>query len=83
VIQAADIYDALTSPRVYKAALPREQALRVMIEEAGRGWRDPEITDLFLRLHPRIVAELARCGAEGERGVGSFNASLRSLAAWR
>jgi putative two-component system response regulator len=83
VVQAADIYDALTSPRAYKAALPREQALQVLIEETGRGWRDPEITDLFLRVHGRIVAELARCSIADAPGVGSFGASLRSLTAWR
>jgi putative two-component system response regulator len=62
ILQMADIYDALISPRSYKEAMPPEQALRVIAEEAGRGWRDPEITDQFLRLHKMVVAKVADFG---------------------
>jgi putative two-component system response regulator len=51
ILQVADIYDALTTTRPYKAALTPGQALDVLDEEAALGWRDPELVDAFRRLH--------------------------------
>jgi putative two-component system response regulator len=48
VTTIADIYDALTTARVYRAALTREEALRIMSEEAKKGWWDPHLLDEFL-----------------------------------
>ncbi len=50
ILQIADIFDALTSARPYKPALPWTEALRVLEEEARRGWRDPSLVALFRRL---------------------------------
>ena len=47
VLQVADIYDALTTARSYKPAFSHQHAVEIMIEEAGRGWRDPELIPLF------------------------------------
>lgn len=47
ILQVADIYDALTTARSYKPAFSHQQALEIMLEEAGRGWRDPELIPLF------------------------------------
>ena len=54
VMQIADIYDALTSPRSYKRAYSPAKALETIREETDRGWRDPQIVELFLRLHKVI-----------------------------
>jgi putative two-component system response regulator len=43
----ADSYDALTSKRVYKAPLPHEKAVQIIMEEKGVRF-DPEIVDAFL-----------------------------------
>jgi len=43
----ADVYDALTSDRPYRRALPRDSALRIIREEAGMGMWDPRLIDLF------------------------------------
>jgi putative two-component system response regulator len=41
-----DVFDALTSHRVYKAAMPTEEAIDIL--QAGRGTHfDPELLDLF------------------------------------
>ncbi len=48
IFQIADIYDALTYERPYKAAMSSEQVIRIMEEEAAKGWRDPELTALFI-----------------------------------
>jgi putative two-component system response regulator len=47
ILQLADIYDALTSRRSYKQALPPDQALAVLAREAECGWRDPELVSVF------------------------------------
>jgi putative two-component system response regulator len=58
VIQTVDIYDALTSPRSYKEAYPRIRALEILEEETARGWRDPQVTGLFVRLNKRVLAKI-------------------------
>ena len=47
ILQVADIYDALTTARSYKPAFSHQHALDIMLEEASRGWRDPELIPLF------------------------------------
>jgi putative two-component system response regulator len=50
IVQVADIFDALTNPRPYKKAFTSREAIGVLEEETARGWRDPEVVALFLRL---------------------------------
>lgn len=47
VLQTVDIYDALTTDRPYRPALPVEEAFEVMRSEAKRGWWDSELIDEF------------------------------------
>jgi putative two-component system response regulator len=44
-LSIADVYDALTSDRAYRRALPRAQALKIMREEATLGMWDPRLID--------------------------------------
>jgi HD-GYP domain-containing protein (c-di-GMP phosphodiesterase class II) len=55
VIQTADVFDALTSSRSYRAAYTVTQALQVMREDAGR------------RLDPRMVEVCARVVARAQQ----------------
>jgi putative two-component system response regulator len=50
ILQVADIYDALTTARPYKPAFSQPHALEIMLEEARRGWRDPELIPLFVEV---------------------------------
>jgi putative two-component system response regulator len=50
ILQVADIYDALTTARPYKPAFTHEEAIQIMLDEARRGWRDPELVPLFGQL---------------------------------
>jgi putative two-component system response regulator len=70
VLQVADIYDALTNSRPYKPALPPLDALRVIEEEAARGWRDPEVVRHFRLVHRAIGTELLSPGAPGTSLAG-------------
>ncbi len=45
----ADVYDALISRRVYKPALPHQQAVDIIREGKGRHF-DPDIVEAFLRI---------------------------------
>lgn len=46
-LSIADVYDALTSNRAYRKAMPRESALKVMREEASTGMWDMALIDTF------------------------------------
>jgi len=47
ILQIADIYDALTTDRPYRTALPPEKAFAIMREEVKRGWWDAVILGEF------------------------------------
>ena len=47
VFQIIDIYDALTSDRPHKRAYSPNEALEIIIEEAQKGWRNPELVEQF------------------------------------
>ena len=47
ILQVTDIYDALTTDRPYREALPQEKAFAILREEAKRGWWDGAILDEF------------------------------------
>ncbi|MEW5788086.1 MAG: HD domain-containing phosphohydrolase [Pseudomonadota bacterium] len=57
----ADVFDALISRRVYKAALPFETAKAMIAEGRGRHF-DPDMTDVFLEHYDdfRAIAERHR-----------------------
>jgi HD-GYP domain-containing protein (c-di-GMP phosphodiesterase class II) len=49
IVALADVYDALTSHRVYKAAMTHDEASEIIIKGRGSHF-DPEIVDAFLRV---------------------------------
>jgi putative two-component system response regulator len=51
----ADVFDALTSDRVYRSALPVKSAIQLMQDERGKHF-DPELLDVFLSAQPDIDA---------------------------
>jgi putative two-component system response regulator len=52
IVQVVDIYDALTTERPYKRAYSADEALAIMREETGKGWRDPILVEVFADLLP-------------------------------
>jgi putative two-component system response regulator len=64
ILQIADVYDALTTDRPYRAALTSEQALSTVREEAQRGWWDREIVDVLenlLKNSPELTIATLAC----------------------
>jgi putative two-component system response regulator len=58
ITSVADVFDALTRDRVYRAALPVETAVDVMVRDR-EGLFDPRLLDLFL-VHLDEVLDLTR-----------------------
>lgn len=59
IMMLADVYDALTSDRCYKTALPHEQAKSIIMKEKGAHF-DPKIVDAFLRQEEAFLEIKAR-----------------------
>ena len=57
IVSVADVFDALTSPRVYKAAMPAEQARELIFKDAGTHF-DPVIVEAF----GDCFEEICNCG---------------------
>jgi putative two-component system response regulator len=55
IVGLADVFDALTSERVYRGAMPIAQAFELMRSERGRHF-DPDLLDLFLGAEDEIKA---------------------------
>jgi putative two-component system response regulator len=47
VFQIIDIYDALTSERPYKKVFTPDEAIKTMLEETNKGWRNPQLMEQF------------------------------------
>src|SRR5579863_4101851 len=76
ILQVADIYDALTTARPYKPAFSHHHALEMMLEEARRGWRDPELVPLFAEVADR-AAEAGDSFWSGSEGMHASLANMR------
>ncbi len=53
IMAVADVFDALTSPRVYKPAFPLEKALAIIDEGAGKQF-DPKCVEVFMESLPEV-----------------------------
>jgi putative two-component system response regulator len=53
IVALADVYDALTSKRVYKPALTHEEAVEVILKGSGAHF-DPEVVNAFLEISPEF-----------------------------
>ena len=70
VVSLADVYDALTNKRVYKAAFTREESLR-MIRDGECGTFNPELLACFFEVEPQICALYEPGAAAGPVADGS------------
>ncbi len=59
IMAVADVFDALTSPRVYKPAFPLEKALAIL--EEGKGTQfDPKCIEVFMDSLPEVKIILSK-----------------------
>ncbi len=54
IVAIADVFDALTSERPYKAAFPPEKAFQIIAEERGKHF-DPDVVDTFFSIKDQIL----------------------------
>ena len=59
VMAVADVFDALTSPRIYKPAFPIEKALEILEEGAGKQF-DPQCIEVFMEALPEVKLVLKK-----------------------
>ena len=59
IMAVADVFDALTSPRVYKPAFPIEKALEILTDGAGKAF-DPKVVEVFMDSLPEVKAVLKK-----------------------
>jgi HD-GYP domain-containing protein (c-di-GMP phosphodiesterase class II) len=55
IVAVADVFDALTTARPYRPAVPENTALEVMMADQGTQF-DPAVFDAFVECFPRIKA---------------------------
>ena len=65
IVAVADVFDALTSRRVYKEALPPEAAWQTIASESGRHF-DPVVVDAFKVCYPTLV-EVCKASQRAEQ----------------
>ena len=70
----ADVYDALICRRVYKAGMPHEQAVQIIVEGRGKHF-DPDVVDAFLGLQDQFQA-IARRYADSDDDIEAKKAML-------
>lgn len=58
IVALADVYDALTTRRVYKQPIPHDEAVATIVASSGRQF-DPDVVDAFRNCN-NSFAELAR-----------------------
>jgi HD-GYP domain-containing protein (c-di-GMP phosphodiesterase class II) len=78
IVAVADVYDALSTQRVYKEAIPRRQCLQIIEEGAGT-YFDPAIVSAFLEIEPEfhnIAREYAEVSAARSTSATSRNSGL-------
>ena len=59
IMAVADVFDALTSPRIYKPAFPLDKALAIITEEAGHQF-DPKCVEVFMEALPEVKVILKK-----------------------
>jgi putative two-component system response regulator len=63
IAAVADVFDALTSDRVYRDALPADEAIDMMLQERGKHF-DPDVLDAFVaHLDEVLLLRAALTGA--------------------
>jgi putative two-component system response regulator len=73
IVAVADVYDALTSDRVYRPAMDPELAFRELIADRGTHF-DPDVVDAFVSRFPeirRIRQDLRDASGEGSHPPAS------------
>ncbi len=75
IVALADVYDALTSKRAYKDAMPHEVACRIINESSGTHF-DPAVVDAFNRVHDAFPGQRERLAARQDLALSTLFTEL-------
>lgn len=75
IFAVADVFDAMTSNRPYRGALPYEEARDHLVAERGRLY-DPDVVDAFLEVPEAEWRSLAEAAAAPQRNPGDLRSAL-------
>lgn len=85
IAAVADVYDAITTERVYKAAMPHERAVAIIVESSGTQF-DPDVVEAFLACESEIAElaaelsdELVACRLDNGAGIHSYRPEAAEL----
>ena len=82
IVAIADAYDAMVTKRSYKAAMPLEKALAILVKDAGSHF-DPSLVELFVSMkkngkgYRALRPESMRSGPESEEKERRDSETLR------
>lgn len=79
IVALADVYDALTTKRVYKPAFSHDKSREIIVKGMGTHF-DPEVVKAFLRNESRFQEIFNRFAAREEFEVSSLQKSRAELA---
>src|SRR4051812_14712949 len=68
IAAAADVFDAVTSERVYASARPPDVGVQIVLDGAGRAF-DPDVIDVFRRVVAPYPPGVEVSLSDGRRGV--------------
>ena len=79
IVAVADVYDAVTTKRVYKDAMSHERAMEI-IEDANGQQFDPEVVEAFRRREADFIRLAAELG-DDENTLPHIDAAVAALPA--
>jgi putative two-component system response regulator len=80
ILQVVDIYDALTTKRTYKPQLTHQEAVRIMVEESKKGWRDQDLINLFVNVSDSSwESSIAEFGSSQWSELQAMQISLQNM----
>jgi HD-GYP domain-containing protein (c-di-GMP phosphodiesterase class II) len=81
IVSVVDVFDALTTDRPYRRAMPVRSAYRMLLDEARGGWCAEDLVQRFIDVHSAGLALASDDDApfEVSRGSRSACASLESV----
>ena len=59
IVSVVDVFDALTTDRLYRKALPADTAYRMLLEKARGGWCQVSMVECFIDLHQSRLFDAA------------------------